>query len=155
MTFGADQTWGPGGALDEQILNTTGVAGVDWDKIVIDGDLTITATAANPFLINLFSLSDPSTNGLLAGFDPTSNYHWLFLTAQNIFGFDPGAFSINAAGFENSLDGGRFSVHQEGGSLYLNFHPVPNPPPSPSPASPASAWPSAPGGAVDCRPRNR
>lgn len=122
MTFNGNQTWGGGGNLALQLLNTSGVAGFDWDKIIINGDLTISATQANPFLINLSTLSNTTTNGLLAGFDPYSSYHWMFLTANSIFGFDPNAFSIDTAGFWNSFYGGSFRVHQDGNSLYLDYN---------------------------------
>ncbi len=130
MTFNGDQTWGSGGNLDLQLLNTTGTAGVDWDKILINGVLNLTATPADPFVINLATLSDSSTAGFLAGFDPFSSYQWLFLTASSITGFDANAFEVNTADFWNVFSNGTFGVHQDGRSLYLDYHAAFVPPPT-------------------------
>ena len=128
MTFNGNQSWGGGGILDEQILNPTGTAGTDWDSITINGDLYLTATSANPFDINLQTLSSASTAGLLAGFDPTQNYEWLFLTDNgSIYGFDPSEFFISTSGFWNSF-GGTFSVREVGNQLFLDYN-------APSPAT--------------------
>ncbi|WLD12598.1 hypothetical protein [Planctellipticum variicoloris] len=160
MTFNGDQTWGGGGNLDLQVLNTTGTAGVDWDRILINGVLNLTATPADPFIINLATLSDSSTAGFLAGFDPFADYHWLFLTASSITGFDANAFEVNTADFWNVFSNGTFGVHQDGGSLYLDYHAAFVPPPTdgtvtPEPTSLALAGCAGLGMAVGAWRRRR
>jgi T5SS/PEP-CTERM-associated repeat protein len=133
FTFNGDQTWGSGGQLNWQIVNPTGTPGADWDSININGNLALTATSADPFLINLATISSPTTAGLLFGFDPSHSYEWLFVNAGSITGFDPSEFFIATSGFWNSFTG-TFSVRSDGTHLYLDYN-APDPSPAPLPSS--------------------
>lgn len=122
MSFNAGLTFGPGGFYDWQILDPDAGAGIGWDQILVNGSpLNITATSANPFTINLISLSDASSMGPLAGFDSSQDYSWRILGANSILGFDSGAFLLNWSAFQNSLAGGQFSLSRVDNSLYLDF----------------------------------
>ena len=121
-------TFAGGAAFNFEINNSAGTAGSEWDLLSISGALTITATAINPFVINLASLTLSNTPGLLTGFNPNNSYSWRFVqTTDAIAGFSSGAFQSNAGAFQNSLNGGSFFVSNVGSDLYLNFTPVPEP----------------------------
>ena len=120
-------TWGSGvleggGGLLWEINDAEGIAGSNWDLINVDGTLGITATAGNPFLIDMDSLLSDDTPGLLANFDNMQSYTWTFLTAGGgITGFAADAFVLDYSGFYNDLGGESFWLSQVGNSLNLNF----------------------------------
>ncbi len=126
------QTWGGAGVYDWE-TNTdslSGTEGTNWDVILINGNLNITATQADPFIIALHSLTITNASGLIAGFDPLSDYTWEILRVTGtITGFDPSVFSLNDAAFLNDLEGGSFNVSQANQSIFVNFvaAPVPEP----------------------------
>ena len=128
-TLGVGPTTFAGGAgFNFEINNSAGTAGSQWDLLSISGALTITATPANPFVVNLTSLTLSNTAGLLAGFNAASPYSWKFVeTTGGITGFSAGAFQYNAGSFQNNLNGGSFFVSKIGNDLFLNFTPVPEP----------------------------
>lgn len=108
MSFFGDQTWGPGGMYELEINNTSGTPGVNWDLLVIEatssplqnGDLTITATADNPFVIKLVSvLGDGSTPGDLPPLDGGAfSGPLVFVTVDGtIIGFDPSKFVLDVS----------------------------------------------------------
>jgi len=117
-----------GGFLNLNFLSATGTAGTSWDLLNVSGGaLNLTATAANPFTINLVTLSANGTAGPVSIFDSTQSYSWTFATAGTINGFPQDAFSINGSAFLNNLGGGTFLVSQNGTGLSLNFTPIPEP----------------------------
>ncbi len=127
-------TWASGGNYNWQIVDATGTAGADpgWDLLSVGGGLTISATSADPFEVNLWSLSAtaPDANGDAANFSPTQSYTWTIASAAGgISGFANDAFVINttatngAAGFANDLGGGTFSLAVSGNNLNLVFSP--------------------------------
>ena len=116
-------------------------AGIGYDTITLDDTLSVSATPANPFVINMLSL-DPTNAPGLASFDSSQNYSWTLLTAPHgISSLDLSAISLNLGGFQNNLDGGSLSVSTSGDQLLLNFAtavPTPPPPiPAPEPTSAA------------------
>ena len=58
---------------------------------------------------------------------PTAAYSFQIATYDTISGFGPNKFEVDTSGFANSLDGGTFSMLAAGGTLFLNFTPVPEP----------------------------
>ncbi|MFH1920762.1 MAG: PEP-CTERM sorting domain-containing protein, partial [Planctomycetota bacterium] len=117
-----------GGTLLWEINDATGIAGLNWDLIAIDDTLNITATALNPFLIDMDSLLPDNNPGLLANFDNMQSYGWTFLTAGGgISGFSADYFLLEYSGFYNDLGGGNFWLSQVGNSLNLNFQAIPEP----------------------------
>jgi autotransporter-associated beta strand protein len=121
-------TFAGAGTFSFEINNSVGTAGSQWDLLSISGALNITATPANPFVVNLTSLTLSNTAGLLDGFNSANPYSWKFVqTTGGITGFSAGAFQYNAGSFENNLNGGSFFVSKISNDLFLNFTPVPEP----------------------------
>jgi fibronectin-binding autotransporter adhesin len=122
------------GAYNWQIRDAAGTAGspTGWDLLSIGGALTINATSANPFNINLWSLSGtaPDVNGNALNFSPTQSSTWTIASAAGgITGFSSDAFVINTAaingtgGFTNPVGFGTFSLAVAGNDLNLVFSP--------------------------------
>ena len=127
-------TWASGGDYNWQVVDAAGTAGADpgWDLLSAGGSLDVTATSADPFQLNLWSLSStvPDVNGDAANFSPTQGYTWTIASAAGgITGFATDAFVINTAaangtaGFSNDLGGGSFSLAVLGNDLNLVFTP--------------------------------
>ncbi|MFM7243347.1 MAG: beta strand repeat-containing protein [Planctomycetaceae bacterium] len=132
LTFGGNLLWNSGGSYNWQMLSGTGTAGQTsaWDLITVGGTLDIGATSANPFAVNLWTLSSmlPDVSSSAAGFNPAQNYTWRIATAVGgITGFAADKFVIGVSstngtgGFANDLAGGTFSLAQSGSNLNLVF----------------------------------
>ena len=124
--FSTDGLISGGGNLLFEINDPIGTAGGDpgWDLWSTSDQLTIAATEADPFSIQLTSLQPDNTSGLLDGFDAASPYEWTFVTAGEILGFDPNAFLVDTSGFWNDLGGGWFDVVGYDHELRLRFNSV-------------------------------
>jgi autotransporter-associated beta strand protein len=123
-------TWKSGGAftLEMSTDGSSGSAGAEWDQLVITGDLDLTGTtSADPFTINVVSMSDASTEGLLASFDKNAGATWagFVTTTEGITGFSADKFAFNTNDFQNALLG-RFSVSVNGNNLDLVYIPMPS-----------------------------
>jgi len=123
-------TFGAGGNYDWQLFDATGAAGTGWDLLSVGGVLDIAATSANPFGINLWTLSGtgPDVNGAAANFDSAQNYSWTIASSTTgITGFSADKFVVRTSatngtgGFANAFGGGTFSVAQSGNNLNLVF----------------------------------
>jgi len=125
-------TWNSGGNYNWQMLSATGTAGStgSWDLLSAGGSLTIASTSADPFKVNLWTLSGvvPEVSGSAANFNPAQNYTWKIASAGGgISGFAANKFLISTSatngtgGFANSLGGGTFSISQSGNNLNLVF----------------------------------
>jgi hypothetical protein len=115
--------------LKLEINNSTAGAGSGWDALNITGGLNLTATGGNKFKLELDSLAGSGQSGLLAGFNPASNYTWQFLTTTSaITGFSASAFDIDTTHFLNTFSGS-FSVlmGSDSKSLSLQYLAVPEP----------------------------
>jgi len=124
----ASQTWEGGGGYQWEITAVSGSAGSQWDLLDIQGDLTLTATAENPFSIDLYTLSIGGAAAALSGFDATLPKSWQIANVTGtINGFDASAITVDTSSFVNDLQGGSFSVSQTSNGLVLNFSPVPEP----------------------------
>jgi hypothetical protein len=130
---------------DAPDFNTVGTAGGEpgWSLLTVGGTLTINATPACPFRLDLVTLASGAP-GRMAMFDPTRPYKWLIVQttggiAMNPPGpFDPTTIRINYNGspllppgagspaylFQNPIFGGQFSVGVIGNNMYLYFTPV-------------------------------
>jgi len=109
------------------ILNATGTAGVDWDRISFAfATVALTATPQNPFVVRLRTLaSADGTLGHLSDFDPEEPYAWTFIANMGggtLTGFDPEAFIVDASSFVNAHEG-TFSVEQIGQTLRVAYQP--------------------------------
>jgi fibronectin-binding autotransporter adhesin len=115
-----------------QLTNATGTAGstTGWDLLTVTGTLDIAATSADPFQINLWTLTSGSTvvSGSAANFNQYQSYTWRIASASGgITGFAANKFVINTSatngtgGFANDFTGGTFSLAQSGSNLNLVF----------------------------------
>ena len=136
--FASSSTWADGGSYDWEILSLDDDPGTSWDLLSItnSGTLNLSGLTAGEFTINLITLSGPTTQGLLAGFNATSNYsNWLIASASDIIGFEAGDFFLNTAGFANPYSGtfGIMTNTVAGGGkgLFLTYsgggEPIPEP----------------------------
>ncbi|MBU6222890.1 MAG: autotransporter-associated beta strand repeat-containing protein, partial [Planctomycetes bacterium] len=132
LTVSGSLTWNTGGNYNWQMLSGTGTAGAttSWDVVSVAGPLTIAATQADPFKINLWTLSgiSPDVSGSAANFNASSNYTWKIASATGgITGFASNKFLITTSatngtgGFANAFGSGTFSLAQSGNDLNLVF----------------------------------
>ncbi|MBU6222312.1 MAG: autotransporter-associated beta strand repeat-containing protein [Planctomycetes bacterium] len=134
LSVSQDVTWGSSGNYNWQMLSGTGSAGTgtSWDLLTVGGTLSIAATAADPFKINLWTLTSTSTagdvSGTAANFNPAQNYTWKIAGATGgITGFAADKFLVNTSatngtgGFANGLSGGTFSIVRAGNEIDLVF----------------------------------
>lgn len=118
LDFAAGLTWAGGGVYSVEILSLIGTPGVDSDLILVsDGDFVITATAQDPFTIQLNSLASLSQLGPLGDL-PTSPVSLVILQASapitgigaNFDNFalitanftSPGSFALAVGGSNNT-----------------------------------------------------
>jgi fibronectin-binding autotransporter adhesin len=132
LTLSGSLTFGSGGNYDWQMLSATGTAGAAdaWDLVSVGGGLTIASTSADPFKINLWTLSGtgPDTSGAAANFNSSLSQTWKIVTASGgITGFAADKFVVNTSstngtgGFANNFGTGTFSLAQSGNDLNLVF----------------------------------
>jgi fibronectin-binding autotransporter adhesin len=125
-------TLASGGNYTWQMFSATGAAGApdSWDLLDVGGTLTIASTTADPFRLNLWTLSGtgPDVSGAAANFNAGQSYTWKIASAAGgITGFEASKFLITTTatngtgGFANSLGGGTFSLAQSGNDLNLVF----------------------------------
>jgi len=137
LTLSGSMTFGSGGNYNWQMLSGTGTAGTTstWDLVNIVGSLSIASTSADPFKINLWTLSgiSPDVSGSATNFSASSNYTWKIASATGgISGFAANKFLISTSatngtgGFANldPFGPGTFSVAQVGNDLNLLYAPV-------------------------------
>jgi len=126
-------TLGAGGNYNWQVDDAAGTAGQpeSYDLLSIGGPLSITATAQDPFVVNLWSVQTDGTSAPALGFDPAVSATFTLATATGgITGFAPTKFQVRTdanngtAGFINDLAGGQFRVAQSGNDLQLVFDPA-------------------------------
>jgi fibronectin-binding autotransporter adhesin len=117
-TLAAGATTLAGGAsYSFQIANASGTAGTAWDLLGVAGGLSVTATQAAPYTVNLWSVTSGDTSGPAAGFEPLQTQRWTFLdTTTPLASLDLSGFAVNATataatgGFANDTRGGTFSI---------------------------------------------
>ncbi|MFM8357543.1 MAG: hypothetical protein ACKOET_03215, partial [Verrucomicrobiota bacterium] len=124
---------GPDGIFEFEINDATGTAGADpgWDRLSVLGDVTITATAENPWVVRLVTLSG-SVSGPAANFACGTAYRWPFVTSGGtISAFDAEKFVVDATGFANAFSPAGFTVelNQTDNSLEVVYAGAPPPPP--------------------------
>ena len=132
LTTTGSITLGARGNYNWQVANAAGTAGgTGWDLLTTSGVLDVQATVAEPFAINLWSLSgtNPSVDGNATNFNPGQSYTWRIATAAGgisnfaaeKFSIVTGSTTLGTGGFTNSLSGGTFSLAQSGNDLNLVF----------------------------------
>lgn len=132
---GTNEFWAGGGIYNWEINapeTTIGLPGNDpgWDLISLSGQLTISADALNPFIINMFTLTPGNTPGLMDGFFNVLEQQWTIVsTTGGIIGFDEDFFVLNTAGFLNPVFDGIFSLglSDDGNDLIIFYSGIPEP----------------------------
>jgi M6 family metalloprotease-like protein len=115
--------WSPGSNLVVNVSNAAGAAGAGYTQTNYTGFLDVSATAANPFIIQLGSLNGGSA-GLAANFNNDSTYVWtIATTTREVLEFDPAKIVVDTSAFSNDLAGGTFSVTTNGSAINLVFTP--------------------------------
>jgi hexosaminidase len=127
LTTGS-QTWEAGSVYQWAVNNVTGTAGAasGWDKLSVNGSLTVAASSGAPMTVKITSLTSANQQGAMAAFDNTRDYDWLALhsSSGSIAGFSTSSVLVNTSAFGNSLGAGVFEVSTNitgGGDLYVGF----------------------------------
>jgi hypothetical protein len=123
-----------GGAYRWKVGDAT-VSGGEWDRIAVNGAVSIGASAASPFTVQMATVGSLGLlNGVIAGFDPAQAYVWPILSASSITGFTAGAFVVDSSVFATLAPDYKFNVglvaDSLGSSLVLNYNPAAVPEPS-------------------------
>ena len=129
MNFVGNLDFAADGIYSWEINDPIGTAGDDtgWDLASINGQLSITATASNPFEIKINSLDIFNSPGELAGLLPNTSQVWTIASATGgISGFSQSVFTLNTAGFTSPVVGS-FAILLNGNNLNLQFNTVPEP----------------------------
>jgi hypothetical protein len=85
-------------------------------------------SAGNTFTIRPDTLALSNTDGPLYDFDSSQPSAWTIASfTGGITGFAADKFTVDTTDFANAMDGGFFTIAQEGNTLVLNFAPVPEP----------------------------
>jgi hypothetical protein len=119
-----------GGSYVFELNSALAMPGSGADFINDLGTLEIAAgtTPNTVFTIALVSLTSANQPGALPDFDATQPYSFTLASAAGgITGFSSDEFAVDTSAFANDLQGGSFSVAQQGNDLVLNFAPVPEP----------------------------
>jgi autotransporter-associated beta strand protein len=127
LTFSGGLTFESGGAIQFDLYDATGTAGVGYSLITVPSGLSFSASPET-LTFNLNSVTSSGSPANAINFNPSSSYSWMFATSSStITGFNASDFNIVTSGFSNSTGGGMFSLSEVGDNLYLNFTPVPEP----------------------------
>jgi fibronectin-binding autotransporter adhesin len=131
LTLSGSLSFGSGVNYNWQMMSGTGVAGAAdaWDLLALSGTLSINSSSADPFKINLATITGTAgTSGSAANFNPATSGSWTIARAAGgITGFAADKFLITSSstngtgGFINDLAGGTFSLAQSGNDLNLVF----------------------------------
>ena len=126
---GADVTWGPGGVYAWQINDATGGAGSGWDMLNVSGTLYLTASAQNPFVVQMAGLDAQDVRGVVPHFDAGQSYRWPLAAAGSIVGFDSMAVELRLNAFVDHnpvVPWGIFGLDRDGETIVLSYT-VPEP----------------------------
>ncbi len=122
-----------GGTYQWQFMEGSGLSGLQpadgrWDTVSVTGGVNVTATSGNRFTFKLTTIASDGNLGLAGNFNNQINQSWTVLNATSITGFNAASFALDTTSFQNSLNGGTFSLGLNGStSLVLNFAAVPEP----------------------------
>ena len=121
-SYAGNTTFLGGGNYEWEIDNFTGSAGSSWDFLSITGTLTISATSADRFLIDVISLLSASDlPGLASNFSDGTNYSFAIATASGgVSGWAADKFDINTSGFQNAFTG-TWGTSVSGNSLNITY----------------------------------
>ena len=118
----ASSIWNGGGIYSWQVNNFLGSMGSGWDSLNISGALSIAASSANKFVIDIVSLlSNNSALGSAANFNDANNYSFAIATAAGgISGFDASYFQVDTGNLVNGFTG-NWGVAKSGNNINLTY----------------------------------
>jgi hypothetical protein len=126
LTQNGSVVFGSGGRYVWDLQNAIGQPGTDWDLLSIYGGADVQSIPANPFVIQVRSLSDTGPGPMLS-FDNSTPQTWMIASAGGGFAnFNSTKFVIDSASFLNDLGGGGFRLETSSSSLLLSFVPPPS-----------------------------
>lgn len=117
----ATGSWEGGGTYLWEINDATGTAGTASDLLVFTGQLTVTATPANPFTVKLRTLTPANVAGAMANFDATKDQAWTIAQAGTVNGFNLAALRLDTAEVVNAVGNGGFALRLVGGAVQVTF----------------------------------
>jgi len=122
------ETWAGGGKYlwelkDASVTPQPPELGAGWDWLDINGALTISATSANKFIIDIDTIQADNTPGQALNFNGGDNYSWLIARTTTGFGttFSADKFTLDSMNFQNTIGGGRFGIAASGNDLLLTY----------------------------------
>jgi len=122
--------WNGGSSYEfEFSTDGSGVAGIGYDLLAINGTLNLSgASNANPINIDLITMLDATTPGVLASWNPFASTTWLgfVTTTGGVISFSQDKFVFDTSGFQSPLHG-NFSVVESQGRLDLLYIAIPEP----------------------------
>ena len=123
LTIVGTNVWQSGGSYQFEVNNFAGNVGTDpgWDWVNVLGVLTNAATSANPFVIDLTSLTLANSPGAAANFNDNSTYSLLIATATNVANFDVSSLVLSTAHFQTPFDGVFALSLQNGTNIVLTY----------------------------------
>ena len=122
MLSTGSQTWTNDGIYQWDIQNLSG----QWDRLAIDGSLSIASTMESPFTIALNTLTLDGGAGLLADFSQFQSYTWnIAFVSAVIFDWNTDQIVLDTTGFVNGHVG-TFGLAKSGTDLNLVYT-VPEP----------------------------
>lgn len=121
------QTWAGGGTYQFEINDAEGTSGSNWDHLTVTGDLDISGlSSADPFIIDLMSLTAGNNAGEADNFTDSAVYEWEFVSFANLIGtFSSDLFLVDTANFQNTFNQD-FEVNQSGNTLVVSAIPEPS-----------------------------
>lgn len=126
MNFGVNQSWSSFTYVWES-NNWTGVtAGVDFDKISINGNLTLTGGTGS-YILDIVSLTSGNSTGQIPNFSEVDKSWVILSTTAGISGFSASNWTLETGNFTSSPSWiGSWNIAQDGNNLVLNYA-VPEP----------------------------
>ncbi|MDX6765217.1 MAG: autotransporter-associated beta strand repeat-containing protein [Candidatus Methylacidiphilales bacterium] len=126
LNLGAGQNWSSY-TYDWETNNFIGTtAGTDYDRVAINGSLTLTGASTGVYELNVLSLTAGNLAGLAPNFSEVNQSWTILSTTGGITGFNSSFWTIDTAGFTN-LESGTWAVAQSGNDLVLSYTAIPEP----------------------------
>ena len=123
MTISGNTVWQGGGQFVWDINNFAGTQGSSsgWDWLNVLGTLSTSASATNPFTIDIATLNG-SSPGQAANFNSAIDYALTIATGQSLTNLNLADIVLNTAQFKNASDGD-FQLSLQGGTnLVLSYN---------------------------------
>lgn len=117
-----------------ELKDATGLAGTGWDFLNYSGELALAATSADPFTVQVRTLTSENASGPMANFDNTRSYAWTIASAGSLSGFDLAALRLDTNQVANAPGTGRFALRLSGNNVQVTF--TPNTAPTVNPTLP-------------------